>query len=569
VPSTIKDVRLQPLRTRPAQIALLAGLLLTAGVLRGHRIGDQDLWFDELWSLLNAGGRQAEFLAVPHGEVLRDLPRLTDPVPGWTVADIWRGMRTETHPPLYFILLAFWRDWFGDGAGALRMLSATCSWLALIPLAFAVRIWSGTHAALWTLALGAFAAGDLAMAQSTRHYAPAALWVATSFALLAWWSRATAASDAPITAANRASPEPPRAKRPALWAALYGLALVLAMLTHYMSALPLLGQGVWAARFLRGSGRRVWIAATAAAAVVFLAAWGPSAVAQWRYTQGTGDKIVFLDHQPIWRTPLELLTAPVRLLIPVRPLALTLPLDDGEPLELFTSVVSHDVGLAAVGAILVAVCLRGALRRREPALWFFLAWFVAPMLVLVAGELTTGRTLLHHLRYPFFAVHGLCALIPLSLAGLHRGRGRLLLSVFVGIGFLLTLASYPTRRNPDSTAAAAFAVSNVSNEDLLVLDAFDGPAYWARSLLLHLNHHAPTVLPPMILLRGEGTAETQRKIDAFDRIWLIHSWADMQHTPLPPSFVRAEIASEYFYGVGWFLRIEKGPAGEGQTATDE
>lgn len=549
-------------RFSAVQVILLVGLLGVAGLMRVHEIGAEDLWFDELWSLLDASGRQAEFLGLSHGEVLRDTPKLTAPLPETSAGDLWSGMQTETHPPLYFLVLALWRSWFGDGAAALRTLAAACSWLTLFPLAWAVWRWWGSTAALWTVVFAAFAAGDLAMAQSVRHYAPAGLWVALSFALLAGWAHPEGRTDGPAGEASATS-----RRRNVLWGASYGLTLYLAMLTHYMSALPLVGQAIWAMRFTTGPRRRAWALATILAAATYLVTWGPSALAQWRYTQGSDEKIVFLAHQPVWRTPAELLTAPIRLLAPVRPIALTVPLADGEPLELFTDVASHDLSVAAVGAILVAVCLRGAMRRRGPALWFFAAWFGAPLLALAMGELVTGLTLLHHLRYPYFGVHGLCALIPIALGGLLHRRGTLVLAALATIGFLLATAGYPTRRNPAATAAAAFVTSAVAPGELLVLDAYGAQPYEARRLFLLLNHHAAAPLPPTILLRGEPSPETSTRLAGFDRLWLAHVWPDMEHTPLPAEFISADVASPYFYGIGWFLKVEKGMPAEAEDAT--
>src|SRR5437899_1954089 len=53
-----------------------------------------------------------------------------------SVADVLAGVRADTHPPLYFLLLHFWIRLFGESDLALRSLSALFGVLAL-PVIFA------------------------------------------------------------------------------------------------------------------------------------------------------------------------------------------------------------------------------------------------------------------------------------------------------------------------------------------------------------------------------------------------------------------------------------------------
>ncbi|MFT3802784.1 MAG: glycosyltransferase family 39 protein [Burkholderiaceae bacterium] len=78
---------------------LLLLILSVSAALRFHALGQQPLWLDEGYSWWDA--QQS-----------------------W--ADIWRLVpQCDPHPPLYFVLLKGWTGLFGDGALAMRALSAS------------------------------------------------------------------------------------------------------------------------------------------------------------------------------------------------------------------------------------------------------------------------------------------------------------------------------------------------------------------------------------------------------------------------------------------------------------
>jgi hypothetical protein len=98
------------LRTRAARIGLFGGLLAISLALKLRGIGS-DYWIDE---------------------------GLSVGIGSHPVADIPGLMRQDGSPPLYYMLLHFWMQWFGTGEFATQMLSLLIS-LACIPAAF----WAG------------------------------------------------------------------------------------------------------------------------------------------------------------------------------------------------------------------------------------------------------------------------------------------------------------------------------------------------------------------------------------------------------------------------------------------
>ncbi len=78
---------------------ILGAILLLAAALRFYKIDVQSLWYDE-------------------GNSARIAER--------SVQLIVEGAAGDIHPPLYYLLLKFWRGIFGDSEAGLRSLSALC-----------------------------------------------------------------------------------------------------------------------------------------------------------------------------------------------------------------------------------------------------------------------------------------------------------------------------------------------------------------------------------------------------------------------------------------------------------
>lgn len=103
-----------------AAVAVVAAIGLVLRVLQRS-----PLWLDEALS--------ANIAALPLGDI-----------PG--------ALKRDGHPPLYYLLLHGWQDVVGDGAGAVRLLSAIVG-LALIPLAWVAAQRLGGRRAAWAAVL--------------------------------------------------------------------------------------------------------------------------------------------------------------------------------------------------------------------------------------------------------------------------------------------------------------------------------------------------------------------------------------------------------------------------------
>src|SRR5829696_8685863 len=103
----VRAVRQRPLRSLLESRALLALLtiMLLGAVLRFYGLGFQSLWSDELasWDISNRE----------------------------TISQVIGGVRSDDHPPLYFLILRFAQGIFGDSEWALRLPSAFAGWLCI------------------------------------------------------------------------------------------------------------------------------------------------------------------------------------------------------------------------------------------------------------------------------------------------------------------------------------------------------------------------------------------------------------------------------------------------------
>jgi mannosyltransferase len=201
---------------RRERLALLA-IVALAAALRLWRIGDQSFWLDESFTV--------DIVKRPFGDMLS------------TVA------RTESTPPLYYVLAWLWAKLFGHGEAGLRSLSALFGTLT-VPVAWRVaREWFSPAAGLVAAALVAFNPFFVWYSQEARSYSLLVLMAALSLLFLARALRQRTA------------------RAYAWWALVAGLGV----LTHYFAAFLLVPEAVWLVWATRE--RAAWAAAGAFAAV--------------------------------------------------------------------------------------------------------------------------------------------------------------------------------------------------------------------------------------------------------------------------------------------------------------
>ena len=136
----------------------LVGLLVLAAGLRFYKLDAQSLWYDE-------------------GNSARIAER--------SVQLIIAGAAADIHPPLYYLVLKFWRALFGSSEFGLRSLSVVCGVL-LVLFAFLIgRDWFNKRVGLIAAFLVCISPFSIYYSQETRMYALlATLAAATTWLLM-------------------------------------------------------------------------------------------------------------------------------------------------------------------------------------------------------------------------------------------------------------------------------------------------------------------------------------------------------------------------------------------------
>ncbi|MCB0141707.1 MAG: glycosyltransferase family 39 protein, partial [Caldilineaceae bacterium] len=137
----------------------LALIVALGAGLRFWAIGAKTIWLDEAFSIWVAQ---------------HSVPEIVQ----WLV-------RIDQHPPLYYMLLHYWIDAFGDLQGAVRAFSAVCGTLA-IPLFYATgKAFYDAKVGLMAALILAVAPFHVRFAQETRMYALLTLAVVAALYFLA------------------------------------------------------------------------------------------------------------------------------------------------------------------------------------------------------------------------------------------------------------------------------------------------------------------------------------------------------------------------------------------------
>ncbi len=357
--------RLRSHAVNRTHLFLLGLILAFAAAVRAYHLSDLGYWTDELCTLSDAHGHGLGLLDVPIDRLAPPLPvrtRLADAAPVWQILP---GLaRTDTHPPVYYLLVRAWETAFGDGEPAVRSLDVCFSVAAVGLLFVAARADVGPAAALWACLLMAVASPQVTFAQEARDYVPV-----LTFSLAA-------------AVAQRRLLDRPTAGRAA------GLAgcLLLMMLTHYYAAGVAVALAVHAA--LTARGRRLGYAAIAyaAAAALFAGLWVPSFLHQLPVF-AYGDVAWLTDPAPghRGRVLLDLCRLPVRWVADVRSPA-----------------------AAWGGVLLLGLPVAWVVR---PRLRLWVLWLAVPTVAVAATDWSKTTVQLSLIRYTLFATPAAYVLI--------------------------------------------------------------------------------------------------------------------------------------------------------------
>lgn len=187
------------------RIAIPVALIGLAIALRLHGIATESFWTDEALTVQCSEG---------------------------SIVQVLDFNAQETRPPLYYVGLRLWRDVFGDSDARIRAYSTAWSLVGLLALFLLARDLGGRRAAVIALLLAAVNPLDIYFAQEARNYSQtAALCMLGSWCLWRW-----------ITTPAESS----QSARGWQWAVGYTICAAAASMTHYLSVVILVAQGVFA-----------------------------------------------------------------------------------------------------------------------------------------------------------------------------------------------------------------------------------------------------------------------------------------------------------------------------------
>jgi mannosyltransferase len=216
------------------KIALVFAVLVLAAATRLVGLTREPFWIDEILSTDLSSG--------PAQQILHANAR-------------------DTHPPLYYLGLAWWRHVIGDGEAKIRGYSVLWSLIAVLAILLLGReLCGGFRGGLLAATLLALSPLAVYYAQEARMYAQ--LMALTTLAAFFLWRWLTAP-------ANEGRPS-----TPIYWAMAFCLTGTLAAYTHYVGAVVMASQAIFAAVVL--ARRRLWarlgglVAGSVVSALLFL-----------------------------------------------------------------------------------------------------------------------------------------------------------------------------------------------------------------------------------------------------------------------------------------------------------
>ena len=158
-------------------IQILIALCILLGIFfRFYHLDYKIYWLDETFTALRVSGYSAPELAevIPKDRVLTiaDVQDYYHPNPDRPFPDVARALASNAeHTPLYFVMLRWWREWFGSSVAATRSLSALIS-LLIFPAAYwlCLELFSSSITGWMAMGLLAISPFQVLYAQEARQY---------------------------------------------------------------------------------------------------------------------------------------------------------------------------------------------------------------------------------------------------------------------------------------------------------------------------------------------------------------------------------------------------------------
>lgn len=183
-------------KTHPAWFRFLIIILLIGVFFRFFNLDKKIYWIDETYTALRFSGyTEAEMRPRFYdGRILNneDMQKYKQINNEKNVFDTVKGLALEDpqHPPIYYVLVRYWVQWFGNSVSAIRSLSALLS-LLVFPCLYwlCIELFNSPNVAWVAMAIVAISPFHVVYAQEAREYS---LWTATillSSAVLLWAMR--------------------------------------------------------------------------------------------------------------------------------------------------------------------------------------------------------------------------------------------------------------------------------------------------------------------------------------------------------------------------------------------
>ena len=398
------------------------------GMLRFANLGLKPPWSDEWASLVFSLGNS--FRSIPLNGVISLSELLVSlQVRSLGTAEVVNNLLTEsTHPPLYFVLNHWWLEITGTQGALVSIWWGRCGSALLGTVAIAGMFltgWLMTRSfavARLAAALMAVSPFGVYLAQETRHYTLAILWLLGSLACLV------------VTARQLTEKSKLKWRVVMVWIVVN----VLGVATHYFFALALVaqtmvltsywweditkGRGSW----LNGNWFKIYtaIAATVAGCLPWLWLWRSipdNGLTSWVYREN-----VWLTlYESVGRILLWLITDIA--LLPV------------EGVPNWVAIASGIVLLAALGWI-GSVFLRSYRKLNDLSLSVLTRFIVAAIALILLIAVTTGADMSLSARFQFFYYPAWLLLIAIVTASVWQNHRKLPVVVLILLGICGSLS---------------------------------------------------------------------------------------------------------------------------------
>lgn len=194
-----------------AKACVVVAILLMSAALRFHQVTTRTIWLDEAFSVL--------------------LSRLSP-------EQILFHTARDVHPPLYYLILHYWMQWFGSDALAVRSLSVGAGVASVGMGMLLTRHLASWRAAMIAGLLLAFFPMAIRFSQEARMYALLSLLLLSAIYMLWQWV----------------------SKQKNLYLVAYSLLMVAALYTHYFAALCALANWLYLSVTTDSHGKRLVLA---------------------------------------------------------------------------------------------------------------------------------------------------------------------------------------------------------------------------------------------------------------------------------------------------------------------